>query len=220
MNHFKVLFGVLLVFALMALPASATTIVEVNSGSEGVNEWITVPSMAGNQPVVVVTPHPAWDASLLPDTQWVSYTNSGYNGQVLPNTTVGGMPTFTYYVQFYLPYEVNSGTVTLGADDTADLWLNGVQIYAANPVQDNACADGPVACEPGEFITLNIAGMAMGWNYIHSNVFQIAGGPTSVTLEATVESSPVPEPTTFALMGIGLLALGGTFHRRRQQNNQ
>ncbi len=224
MNHFKVLFGVLLVFALMVLPASAATIT-INSG-DGIGETMDVSHLGwvGVNPVVLNSIPGPWGS--LPGASWVSYAQTGLNGIVAPNTNDVNSPTAVLYESFFLPYGDNEGSITVGADDTASVYLVnamnplGLLLWAANWVQDSTCAAGPIACEQPEFKTLllNNTQLVQGNNTIKVNLYQRAGYSFGGIVSGEIES--VPEPTTMALMGIGLLALGGVFHRRRQQNNQ
>lgn len=215
MNHFKVLFGVLLVALMMTLPASATTI-SFQSG-DGVGEEVLVPPAVVPQSTVLITPHPAWGT--MPAGDWVSFDQTGYQGIVVANTNNVNNPTAIFYEEFYLPYGDNSGSATFGADDTMAVYIMNSLfpvwqlLKAANWVQDGACADGPIACEQAEFETINLTPyLAQGTNTIAMFTYQRGSGPFGAVWEGTVES--VPEPTTFALMGLGLLALGA-FHRRR-----
>jgi len=148
---------VLFAFTLV-LSASATTI-DFQSG-DGSGEWVVVPPSITQQPTVVITPHPAWDTMV--DGKWVSFDQTGYNGSVVSNTTDVNSPTAVFYEEFYLPYAINSGSATFGADDTMAVYIfnvlnpTGALLKAANWVQDGACADGPIACEPGEFEVINL----------------------------------------------------------------
>ncbi len=171
-------------------------------------------SNTGN--VYNITPHPAWDT--LAGASWVSaYPNTGYNGVVLPNWS-SGPATMTFTQQFFLPSAVNSGSATFGADDTMAVWLNGTLLKPANFTMDGACADGPIACEPGEFMNLLLTPyLQQGTNTLVMEVYQLGGGPTGAIWSGTAES--VPEPTTVALMGLGLLGLGYIRHKRASRRS-
>lgn len=192
------LFAILSLFSVGLAPAVTVTFVSGDEVADG----------------FVVAPHPVWAS--LPGSSWVSgVANSGYNGVVVPNTTVAsGVPSYTLSETFVLPYGGNIGWVTVGADDTTRVRLvnamhpGGVLLKAPNPVQDGACAAGPIGCEVGELeIIVLSAHLAQGSNTLYFDVFQVHSGPTAALWGGQVES--VPEPATFAIMGAALLGFAG-----------
>ena len=174
----------------------------------------TATTSTGSGNIHIIDPHPVWD--VISGVPWVSDTaGTGISGGiVLPNTTVPGTPTMIFTQTFNLPGTNNTGWLTVGADDTAGVWLNNVLLQGPNPIQDNACADGPIACEPGEFITfvLGNSDYNQGLNTLQIDVYQIGSVTSGATWASEVNS--VPEPSTYALVGLGLVALA--FIRRRR----
>ena len=119
--------------------------------------------------------------------------------------------------QFILPGVINTGSLTIGADDTAAVWLNGHLLKAANWVQDGACAHGPIGCEASEILTLSLTGyLQQGVNILQIKEYQRDGDVSGATWKAKmVSESPVPEPSTYAMMGAGLLSLVFLSYRRK-----
>lgn len=179
--------------------------------------------------------HPYWQPNG-PDYSWISYlsTTGGWIPVFSP-PNVGGSdltsatPTAVFQELFVVNTELVGGSVTFWADDTATIWLdrpNGgsVKLHAANPVQDGACAAGPLGCEPAEFVTLSLAGLDAGpGTYgLRMEVFQRASGPfgimyTGFALDRDLDDpESVPEPSTYLTVSLGLLAAG--LVRRRKAN--
>lgn len=163
-----------------------------------------------------INPHPAWAS--LPPYQWVSYAATGQPGSVSPSNTNLSSPTAVFYE--YLPFGTNAINFTVFADDTAAVYLidganpGGLLLQAANPIQDAACAAGPVGCQPNE-------GWTSGWipvdpssaAILKFNVYQRGGGPFGLLYGG--EANVVPEPATYALVAAGLFSLFALRRRRR-----
>ncbi len=170
---------------------------------------------------VDVTPHPAW----APEGrcgQWVSFRNTGFEGEVVtPNAAIPGDPTAVFFEDFVLGAGELSGSVTVWADDTAAVRLvnslnpgTGVELKAANPIQDGACADGPIACEVGEGFTITLDQfLAEGKNTLYVDAYQRGGGPFAVMYSGSAQNV-IPEPGTYALLGTGLIGLWLARRRR------
>lgn len=198
----------ILALLILASPAVAATVTFASGDGSAT-------SNTGN--IYTINPHPVWGG--IPGAQWVSaYPNTGYGqGNVLPNWT-SGPATMTFTQQFYLPGSINFGSATFGADDTMGVWLNGNLLKGPNMTQDSACADGPIACEPGELLTIILTPhLQQGNNVLEMQVNQLWGDVSGGIWSANITS--VPEPSTIALMGLGLLGLGYVRHKRATRRN-
>lgn len=187
-------------FFVFSIAASAD-VINFSSGSDAAT------SSTGN--VYLITPDPVWGS--ISGAQWVSaYPNTGYNGTVLPNSSGVGFPTMTFFLSFILPYEINTGSITVGADDTMAVSLNGTLLKAANWALDEHCAAGQVGCQTGEFATLALnSSLVQGNNVLQMDVYQRAGfGSGAIWSGGVTSESSVPEPATYSMFGLGLIAIG------------
>lgn len=178
---------------------------------------------------VEIDRHPAWmDASLTdPLAEWVSYGDTGYGGALLAprngdaSNPIGHTPILEIQ-------ELVSGlaggalSVRFWADDTLDIYFNGVLMQAGVFGQDT-CANAPIGCEPNEYWDLN-ALLTGGNDVIRIIAYQVGTGndttsnPFGLLYSGRYVDKPhvqniVPEPVTLALFGMGLAAAG--VRRRR-----
>ena len=182
-------------------------------------------------PTVAIDRHPAWmDAALTdPLAEWVSYGDTGYGGALLaPQNGHASNPTgHTPILEIQESVTGLAGgalNVRFWADDTLDVYFNGVLMQAAVFGQDT-CANAPIGCEPNEFWDLN-ASLTGGIDVIRIIAYQVGTGtdtrsnPFGLLYSGRYADAPhvenvVPEPVTFALLGMGLAAAGVRRSRRR-----
>jgi hypothetical protein len=140
---------------------------------------------------------------------WVSYDpNSGpTSGQT--NFDANGF--YTYTTNFNLPNS-SFGSVTVAADDTVAVFLNGVQISTFGTIGgDTQCADGAPNCRDGQSVTVNFDAPA-GFNVLDFVVDQ--SGSHSQGLDYVGSVTETPEPNTLLLLGTGLLGSAGALFRK------
>ena len=153
------------------------------------------------------------NSTSVPGSQWISPQASYGAGSEAPTDTPGG--TFTYTLSFDLTgYDPGSASFSYrvaGDDYISSVTLNGNSIPGASiPPQYNALS--------GVF-TVN-SGFVAGVNtstVLVPNSASETGNPSGFRLEVTesnVELSQVPEPATFALVGLALAAIP-VLRRRR-----
>jgi hypothetical protein len=175
------------------------------------------------------------------DYFWISYADTGYPPGApppdwpsdVPNPIVlpwPEEPTAVFYETFILPYTINTGAVTVWADDTARVYLGRKRessgdyhwklLWDANPIQDSFCADGKIGCEPGEGLNINFNGLHLwaGDYRLRIDAYQRNDGPFGIMYGGSIESQPVPELSSLFMLATGLAAVCLALRRAGTQN--
>jgi hypothetical protein len=167
---------------------------------------------------IAIAPNAAW-AAALPGSSWVSFGLTGDTSApgffVVPNgTVVSFLDTFT------VPGVATGGTLTVMADDSAAVFLNGVSLIAEATSVGNAyntCSNFGIGCVQATTIDLPGSLFTTGSNTLEFQVAQRAGSSFGLDYVATViDPLPVSEPGSGILMAIGLLGLAIAGFRREQ----
>jgi PEP-CTERM motif len=165
-------------------------------------------------------------ASAIGTSDWVSF-----NPYTAPNSDAPGTyypysaPNGTYdYSDTFQASSSSSGTISVLADDTISIYLNGNLIVAAAGATQSICAASTPNCTTVATYTLPTADFADGTNVLSFDVQQLFGGATGLDFEGTLSTSgdinnppapsPTPEPSSIFMLGTGLLAAAGTVRRR------
>ena len=196
--------------AISLAPASRGTTLQLVSSAA------TTTNNSGNA-TVDITKNPAW-ASPLAGSSWVSTASTGNPSApgyvVFPNGT-----NILFAQSFFLDGLVDSASLSVLADDTASVFVNGTQIFAASTGPSNiSCAGTAIGCLVSTTKTFGKADLTPylnigAANTIQFRVFQIAGSSFGLdyagqitTLSGSDQITATPEPGTLALLGI---AFGG-----------
>ena len=210
----RVVIGGLLV--LVASLGSATAgVVNILSGADLTTESNNITGI--DVILTSIYPEPIWKAPTL-GGQWISYLQSGPSAIEVASTTLGGSPTAIFTKTFTLPNTVTSGSVTFWADDTASVYLDGVlRIGLGSGVRATYCVDSPISCQPALGGTLDLTGLGAGSHTLTINTYQLFTNSYGLLYEGSLNyiDLVVPEPSSFALLPLGLASLLVIRRRRR-----
>lgn len=205
------------------IPQAVGSLITVDSGATTPANLGTTLDSAGTIAAINVTPNPGWDPAA---PQWVSDTaNTGDPGD--PNFVALPSGWSTFYHTFTLdPGEFNllAANLTVWADDTANVVLNGTEIFAASVGPFTTCSSVAIGCLSTTKGVFGFADLAPflnlgGVNQLEFNVFQATqrvsfGLAYSGSFETEdLPDTEVPEPGTAFLLGAGICA--ATLLRKR-----
>jgi hypothetical protein len=162
-----------------------------------------------------VSPGTAWAAagSAADGTTstWESYDpNSGPLGNEA-NADENGF--YTYTTNFQLTSTNWSGELSILADDTAAVYLNGIEILAPGMIGgDGHCADGTPNCLVAGTAYISSSDLLLGFNQLYFVVDQ--SGSSYQGVDYYGQMSTTPEPNTLLLLGTGLLGSAGALFRK------
>jgi hypothetical protein len=179
--------------------------------------------------VKILWPHPEWQPNGA-DYFWISYADTGYppdypDGTPRPHdpwpadATIPGEPTAIFFESFVLPYDNNTGSIRVWADDTAGVWIGNKNsgdpsylwtlLVAANFKKGPYCADGPIGCMPDNGLTIDLGSLTTGLYALRFDAYQLRNGPFGIMYTGSIDSRPIPEPSSLLLLatGFGLICL-------------
>jgi hypothetical protein len=194
----------LLCFTFLAIAANASTVyISSNALSTANNSGYGTVDLSG-----ALNPNPYW-AEALPGSDWISYGPTGDSGDPgyfsPPDGTV-----VTFTTLFTVTGAISSAELTVLADDTTSVILNGHLLMAANLSPGQHCANGPIGCLTSTEEVFTYAELAPylvdGANELSFGVVQVGGYSFGLDFSGTVDPG-TPEPATLALFGAGLVAL-------------
>lgn len=145
----------------------------------------------------------------LPNSFYVS-SNAG-DGPGGSNTEANG--TYVYTSTFTLGSGDFSGTLSLLADDTAAIKLNGFTIFSADTTSGYPhCATSVPNCLTVDTASLYSNEFKTGVNTLEIDLVQ--GGSDRLGVDFSGSIVPTPEPNSLLLLGTGLAGSAGAFFRK------
>ena len=147
-----------------------------------------------------------------PNSSWISYNpQTGPTGNVIaPNGT------YTYTTTFTTAGGSYNGILSVLADDTTNVLLDGNEIIPAGVIgSDTHCADGQPNCLLSGSFTFSNFLLSAGTHTLTFNVQQTGLVYEGLDFYGSISTSaPAPEPSTLMLLGTGLIGSAGALLRR------
>ncbi len=194
-----------------SVPTCATTITLISNSSLTNN---------GSGTTDDITPDSVWAAPLIAPSgtasHWVSDVST-----TTENSPFGSTITFTDTFNLIGNAALYFGSVSVMADDSTSVVLNGHVLYAVDPNQGTYCASAPIGCLTSTELTLSLPSIdfVTGANQLSFGVRQgVADTPYGLDFAGSVSNAP--EPAGIGLLGCGLMAISLIVRRARTVRQQ
>jgi hypothetical protein len=205
----KIAIAAAMIIASGAFVSAHADSTQLNSSAANTTNTSVALGVANGGSTVNISSNPAW-ASALPGSSWISFTDTGNPSDpgfyTVPNGTA-----VTFTQTFNLNGTVTGATLSVLADDTTSVILNGVTIYnAALGGSYPTCSSQPIGClinTEGVFTFTNLAPYLNGdgINTLQFVVYQEAG--SSYGLDYSGNVTTAPEPASLGLLAAGLIGI-------------
>jgi len=155
-------------------------------------------------------PNSGWGTAIA-GSDWISYGSTGAPsdpGYFSPAN--GTLVTFT--TTFVLTGAITAATLTVMADDSSSVILNGHILKTANSALGSVCSNTPIGCLASTAGVFSFASLSPylvdGTNTLSFGVLQVGGGSFGLDFAGSVtDNTATPEPAPLAIVGAGLLML-------------
>lgn len=208
----------LAVFLLLSLfavkPARADSIVSLASVGTAADSGQSNSDGA----TIAIASNRAW-AIALPGSSWVSFGSTGDTSApgffAVANGTV-----VSFFDVFNLPGTATGGSLTVLADDSATVLLNGAILMseaASNGNTYGTCSDFGIGCVLPTTINLPASLLLSGLNTLEFQVAQRAGSSFGLNyVGSVIDPVEIPEPGSGLMLELGFLVLSAVVFRQMQ----
>jgi hypothetical protein len=191
---------------LFSVTASATVIyLDSDAASTTNNSGHATVNLSGT-----LHPNPGWGTALS-GSDWISYGSTGDHSDPGYFSPADGTQVI-FTTTFFLSGPITAATLTVMADYSSSVILNGQTLTTAHTTPKSTCSNVPIGClasTEGVFTFSSLSPYLVdGTNVLSFGVLQVNGSSFGLDFSGSVtDTTPTPEPATLACIGAGLLAL-------------